>query len=76
MSTSPKKPAISELPVTQAEFLKLYNATLPSIFPRATTPLLNKYKAEHESFFKNGDLWSVDLHRKKVMDWLPNNLKK
>jgi hypothetical protein len=51
------------------EFLKLYNEKLPDIFPRASTSLLEEFKSTHSTLFKNG-VWSLDLHRKKVMDWL------
>lgn len=51
-------------------FLKLYNQNLPITFPRVTIILLEEFRATHSSFFKMSDLWSLDLHRKKVMDWL------
>jgi len=60
----------SEKPRTLAEFLKLYNENLPSFFPRASTELLVEFRSTHQSFFKSYDAWSLDLHRKKVMDWL------
>ncbi|MDO8183464.1 MAG: hypothetical protein Q7T49_00560 [bacterium] len=75
MKTNTKKSNPNELAVTMAEFLKLYNQTIPPIFPRVSAGLLKKYKDEHTSLFKTDDLWSIDLHRKKIMDWLPNNLK-
>ena len=75
MKDYPKKINPSEIQVSLADFLKLYNETIPQSFPRASTALLKRYRDEHAAFFKNGDLWSLDLHRKKIMDWLPNNLK-
>ena len=75
MRDTSKKPNPNELAVPLVEFLKLYNQTIPAIFPRVNAGLLKKYKDEHASFFKADDLWSIDLHRKKVMDWLPNHLK-
>ena len=66
---------ISEMQVSLADFLKSYNKNMPESFPRATTALLRKFKAANESLFKNGDMWSLDLHRKKIIDWLPMNSK-
>jgi hypothetical protein len=44
-------------------------------FPQATTELLQKFKEGHASFFKHGELWSLDEHRKKIVDWLQLNKK-
>ena len=59
-----------EKPRTLAEFLKLYNENLPLTFPRASTALLEQFKSTHGDVFKSTNLWSLDIHRKKVMDWL------
>lgn len=75
MKASSKKPNPSETQTSLSDFLKSYNETIPQGFPRASETLLKKYKDEHTAFFKNGELWSLDLHRKKIMDWLPQNLK-
>ncbi len=61
--------ARSEKSRSFAEFLKLYNENLPAAFPQASATLLKQFRADHAELFKNGD-WSLDLHRKKVMDWL------
>ncbi|MHB8710570.1 MAG: hypothetical protein ACYC6X_03420 [Minisyncoccota bacterium] len=52
------------------EFLKLYNENLPLAFPRASAALLEDFKSGHANLFKSNRVWSLDLHRKKVMDWL------
>ena len=57
--------------ITIAEFMKSYNANLPERFSRMTIELLQKFKASHESFFKRGDLWSLEQHRKRILDWMP-----
>lgn len=72
------KPLLRETPENEraipiAEFLKTYNGSIPEEFPKASTALLQKFKDANASLFKRGDLWSLDLHRKKVMDWLPIN---
>ena len=60
----------SERSISFSDFLKSYNENLPSEFPRATLALLREFKKKNAALFKNGDLWSLDQHRKKVMDWL------
>lgn len=59
----------SEESHTLPEFLKLYNENLPLAFPRASAALLEEFKRTHADFFKT-NVWSLELHRKKVMDWL------
>lgn len=59
----------SEKSRTLAEFLKLYNENLPLSLPRATVGLLEEFRSTHSSFFKSNE-WTLELHRKKVMDWL------
>ena len=46
----------------------------PAAFPHTSVALLKKFKALHPLFFKHGNLWSLDEHRKKIMDWLPQHL--
>ena len=65
----------SEEKHTLVSFLKIYNKGIPSAFPRASLPLLEQYRALFPSQFKSDELWSLDLHRKKFMDWLPMHLK-
>lgn len=64
---------LSEAQLSLADFLKSYNKNLPVNFPRSSVALLKKFKATHPLFFKHGDLWSLDEHRKKVIDWLPQH---
>lgn len=75
MAIRPKIINPNEQVITLIDFLRSYNNTIPESFPRASIAALKKYKDEHGNFFKDGDAWSLDLHRKKIMDWLPNNLK-
>jgi hypothetical protein len=69
----PINPAL--LPISIAEFLDFYNSNLPVDYPRASMSLLKKFQETHAQLFKNGDRWSLDLHRKKVFEWLPRNSK-
>jgi len=65
---------ISQAQVTLPAFLEFYNKNMPKSFPMASVPLLKKFKDAHPVLFKNGELWSLEQHRKKVMDWLPRNI--
>jgi len=65
----------SEKLLSLKDFLKNYNEDLPSQFPRASTKLLNIFRAGYPGSFKSEDGWSLDQHRKKVMDWLPGYLR-
>ena len=65
----------SEKKVTIATFLESYNENLPTAFPRASLPLLREYRGKYPGQFKEDGLWSLDQHRKRVMDWLPMYLK-
>jgi hypothetical protein len=58
-----------------ADFLKLYNKGIPSEFPRASIGLLDEYKKAYPSQFKPDGKWSLDLHRKKFMDWLTMHMR-
>jgi hypothetical protein len=60
----------SEKQRSAAEFLKLYNEQLPDVFPRASKALLEEFRSAHAGVFKTKGVWSLDQHRKKVMDWL------
>lgn len=66
-----KEPAVL---ISESEFLESYNKNMPSVFPRVTAELMKKFRLEHPALFTHGDLWSLDQHRKKVMDWLPRNI--
>ena len=64
---------VSEERVPLLTFLKSYSENLPASFPRPSLAQLKEFKASHPLFFKHGSLWSLDEHRKKVMDWLPQH---
>jgi hypothetical protein len=61
---------ISQMQVTLADFLGLYNKNIPIGFPRASAAKLKEFQNAHPALFKNRNMWSVDRHRKKFMDWL------
>ena len=64
---------INETPVTAAVFLEAYNKNIPEGFPRATTATLRKFQEAHPALFKRKDMWSIDRHRKRLIDWLSSN---
>lgn len=65
----------SEKRLSLADFLESYNDTLPVNFPRASSELLKIFKKSYPSLFKTDGMWTLDQHRKKVMDWLPQQIK-
>ncbi len=65
----------SERALSFGDFMKSYNEHLPVQFPRATLALLKEFRKVNTSLFKTNGAWSLDQHRKKVMDWLPAHLK-
>ncbi|MEK9201800.1 MAG: hypothetical protein AAB944_02405 [Patescibacteria group bacterium] len=63
----------SQMQISLSDFLKFYNQNIPAGFPQASVSLLKKFKDAHSMLFKHGNLWSLDQHRKKLIDWLPRN---
>ena len=73
MKTSPKGPTVNEAQISIAEFVLSYNQSIPTGWPKATTELLQRFKTDNTGLFKHGEMWSIDLHRKRIIDWLPLN---
>ncbi len=63
-----------EVFLTVEEFLRNYNSNMPQGYPHVSIAILEKFKAEHSSLFKDNHLWSLDRHRKRMIDWLPQNI--
>lgn len=53
------------------DFCGEYNKDLPASFTPASISLLTEYRRLHPEAFRNGGSWSLDRHRKKIIDWLP-----
>jgi hypothetical protein len=68
-----KEPALNEIALSLSEFLESFNMNMPANFLQVSEEQLIKFKKEHESLFRNGNSWSLDMHRKKLIDWLPRN---
>jgi hypothetical protein len=65
----------SEKLLSLNDFLKSYNENLPLEFPRASIIFLREFRKTYPTLFKDEDGWSLDLHRKKFMDWRPQRMK-
>jgi len=65
----------SEKKLTIGDFLKTYNDDLPTEFPRASIPSLKEFRETFPGFFKRDETWSLEQHRKKFMDWLPQYIR-
>ena len=53
-------------------FMESYKKSIPVNFPHPSVKILKIFKALHPMLFKNGDEWSIERHRKRLMDWLPS----
>ena len=60
----------SQMQISISDFLGQYNKNIPKGFTAASIALLKKFKETNAKLFVHGDLWSLDQHRKRVMDWL------
>ena len=64
----------NQIRTTLPIFMEFYNKTTPVSFPRVSIKILKKFQELHPMLFRGGDEWSIDRHRKKVMDWLPSHI--
>jgi hypothetical protein len=53
-------------------FIEYYNKNIPASFPRATKEALTEFKTTHTALFDDNGLWTIDKHRRRLMDWLPS----
>ncbi len=58
---------------TLKDFVDYYNQNVPASFPQATVEILKKFKEKHPSLFNESNEWTIDKHRKKLMDWLTSH---
>lgn len=73
LTKPPKEPKTHEDQITLKEFLISFNKNMPATFLQVTEADLLKFKSAHETLFKHGNSWSLDQHRKKIIDWLPRH---
>ncbi|MBX4200341.1 hypothetical protein KW790_02690 [Candidatus Parcubacteria bacterium] len=69
-----RKTPPDEIFLTTHEFMESFNGNMPDGYPRVTAFTLQKFKDAHTSLFKSDGLWSLSLHRKRMIDWLPQNI--
>lgn len=53
-------------------FLEYYNKNIPESYPHATLQALRAFQVAYPALFHNNEEWSIDKHRKRLMDWLPS----
>lgn len=70
MAQKVKEPRVSELVTLLPRFMESYNQSIPEGFPRATAKNLEEFQTAFPVLFRSGSGWSIDKHRKRVMDWL------
>lgn len=61
---------VNFLAYSLSSFVEYYNHNVPAIFPRASVKALEKFKETHPVLFGSKNEWTIDKHRKKLMDWL------
>lgn len=74
-----KKDRIQTLPyeriMTEAEFMESFNQNMPDGYPHVTLEILARFRAAHPSLFTDKNAWSLDRHRKRMIEWLPHNIQ-
>ncbi|MFA6493621.1 MAG: hypothetical protein WCT49_01090 [Candidatus Paceibacterota bacterium] len=51
-------------------FIEYYNKNIPATYPKATEKALAAFRVSYPGLFEKGESWSIDKHRKRLMDWL------
>ena len=67
-----KEQEVNFVEVSIDVFIHYYNQNIPASFPRATIEALKEFQATHSALFDNNKTWTVDKHRRRLMDWLPS----
>jgi len=67
---------LSQEMTTPVIFLTSYNQGIPPSFPQATLADLRQFEVAHPGLFKVSGYWSLEKHRKRLMDWLPQRSHK
>jgi hypothetical protein len=57
---------------TISVFMDYYNQNIPASYPHATRESLEAFRKANPGLFGEGKKWSIDKHRKRLMDWLPS----
>ena len=64
----------NETPLTAAQFMESFNANMPAGYPHVTLKIMEHFKLAHQNLFKKPDVWTLDLHRKRMIEWLPQHV--
>lgn len=64
---------INQTRTSLAVFMESYNQSIPVGFPQASVKLLKEFQEAHLALFKDSGGWSIDKHRKRIMDWLSSH---
>ncbi|MBI4086058.1 MAG: hypothetical protein HY433_02345 [Candidatus Liptonbacteria bacterium] len=72
MKTKNNALEFNQVRISLPAFMELYNKSIPVSFPRASVKILKQFQSLHPVLFRNNGQWSIDRHRKRVMDWLPS----
>ncbi len=63
---------LNEIKTSLLTFMESYNKSIPVSFPHASVKILKQFQTLHPILFRQSGEWSIDRHRKRVMDWLPS----
>lgn len=74
MKKDPNFIPVHERVMSEEAFIASFNANMPEGYPHVTQETMKKFKAAHPSLFKSEHAWSLDQHRKRLIEWLPQNL--
>jgi len=58
--------------ISASEFLTSYNKSIPAAFPQASVADLKEFATVNGRLFSTPGEWSLEKHRKRLMDWLPS----
>ncbi|MEK7148169.1 MAG: hypothetical protein AAB758_02625 [Patescibacteria group bacterium] len=73
MKRDPNAVLVHEMPMSAAEFMESFNKNMPEGYPHVTISILERFQQAHLSLFKSRNTWSLDQHRKRMIEWLPQN---
>jgi hypothetical protein len=66
------EPKPNEVVTSLVVFMESYNKTIPDGFPHVSAKMLKQFRSLYPMLFRHGEGWSIDKHRKRLMDWLPS----
>ena len=70
MKKNAEKNEVHLEPLTALEFLESYNQNMPPDYPQVTMEMMDKFRTSHANLFKDKNTWTLDSHRKRMIEWL------